>query len=50
MSQLRDRRVDLTLEEKRALVAKLLKERAAAGRAAPGLVHRTIEQQASRTP
>src|SRR5262249_15618746 len=49
MSQLKDRRLDLTLEEKRALVAKLLKEKAAAGRAAPGFVHRLIEQQASRT-
>jgi amino acid adenylation domain-containing protein len=50
MSQLKDRRVDLTLEEKRALVAKLLREKAAAGRAVPGLVHRMIEEQAARTP
>jgi hypothetical protein len=50
MSQLRDRRAGLTLEEKRALVARLLKEKAAAGRAVPGLVHRAIEQQAARTP
>jgi amino acid adenylation domain-containing protein len=50
MTQLKDRRVDLTLEEKRALVARLLTEKAAAGRAVPGVVHRMIEQQASRTP
>src|SRR5262245_37756116 len=50
MSQLKDWRVDLTLEEKRALVAKLLKEKAAAGRAVRGLVHHMIEEQASRTP
>src|SRR5215471_867005 len=50
MSQLTVRRRGLTLEEKRALVAKLLKEKAAAGRAVPGLVHRVIEQQASRRP
>jgi amino acid adenylation domain-containing protein len=50
MSQLKDRRVGLTLEEKRDLVAKLLKQRAVAGRAVPALVHREIEQQASQTP
>jgi len=50
MSQLKDRRVDLTLEEKRALIARLLKEKAATDRAVPGLVHRMIEDQASRTP
>jgi non-ribosomal peptide synthetase component F len=50
MNQLKDRRLGLTLEQKRALVAKLLKEKAAAGQAVPGLVHRVIEKQASRTP
>ena len=50
MSQVKERRDDLTLEEKRALVARLLKEKAAGGRAGPGLVHRWIEAQAARTP
>ena len=45
MSQLKDRRVDLTLEEKRALVARLLKEKAATGRAVPGFAHRMIIYQ-----
>src|SRR5579875_3880284 len=50
MSQLRDRRADLTLKEKRALAARLLREEAAASRSTPGLGHRMIERQASRTP
>jgi amino acid adenylation domain-containing protein len=50
MGQVKERRVDLTLEEKRALVARLLKEKAAAGRGAAGLVHRWFEAQAARTP
>jgi amino acid adenylation domain-containing protein len=50
MSQLNGRRAELTLEEKRALVAKLIEEKAAAGRTAPGFIHRMFEEQASRTP
>ena len=47
MSQVKDRRVELTLEQKRTLVARLLKEKAA-GRTTRGLVHRWFEIQAAR--
>jgi amino acid adenylation domain-containing protein len=50
MSQLKDRRVDLTVEKKRALVARLLKEKAAAAGAVRDPVHRMIEGQVTRTP
>lgn len=50
MSQVKGTRVELTLEEKRALVARLLAEKAAASRASPDLVHRWFEAQAARTP
>ena len=42
--------VELTLEQKRELVARLLREKAGLNRDEPGLVHRLIEVQAARTP
>ena len=50
MSQVKEPRVELTLEQKRALVARLLKEKAAAGRTARGLVHRWFGDPVARTP
>ena len=42
--------VELTLGQKRGLVARLLREKAGLKRGGPGLVHRLIEVQAARTP
>ena len=42
--------VELTLDQKRGLVARLLREKAGLHRDGPGLVHRLIEVQAARTP
>ena len=42
--------VELTLGQKRRLVARLLREKAGLKRGGPGLVHRLIEVQAARTP
>ena len=42
--------VELTLGQKRRLVARLLREKAGLKRGGPGLVHRLIEMQAARTP
>ncbi len=48
MSQLKEPRAELTLEQKRALVARLLKEKADRSRSVP--VHHRIEEQVARTP
>ncbi len=48
MSQLKEPRAELTLEQKRALVARLLKEKADRSASVP--VHRRIEEQVVRTP
>ena len=50
MSQVKDRRVELTLEQKRALVARLLEGEGGGSNDCGGLVHRWIEAQAARTP
>ncbi len=42
--------IELTLEQKRRLVARMLRENAGPGRAVPNLVHRAIEMQAARVP
>ncbi|HKM51847.1 MAG TPA: AMP-binding protein, partial [Isosphaeraceae bacterium] len=42
--------VELTLGQKRGLVARLLREKAGLKRGGSGLVHRLIEVQAARTP
>jgi non-ribosomal peptide synthetase component F len=49
VSQALDRTDELSAEEKRALLARLLREKAAA-RAAEACVHRLFEAQAARTP
>src|SRR5271166_492038 len=49
MSHLKES-VELTLGQKRRLVARLLREKAGLKRGGPGLVHRLIEMQAARTP
>jgi amino acid adenylation domain-containing protein len=43
-------RGELTLQQKRALVARLLREQAALDRGGPSLVHRRVEMQSARTP
>ena len=43
-------RTGLTLEQKRALAARLLRERGGAPQDGPPLVHRWFEAQASRRP
>ena len=50
MSQITRSRAELTLEEKRALVARLIKEQGATVRTGHRLVHRWFEAQAARTP
>ncbi|HZW29206.1 MAG TPA: amino acid adenylation domain-containing protein, partial [Isosphaeraceae bacterium] len=50
MSHASASRTGLTLEQKRALAARLLKERGGAPQDGPGLVHRWIEAQARRSP
>src|SRR5438270_2880267 len=45
-----DRTAQLSSEEKRALVARLLREKAASARSADASVHRLFEAQAARTP
>ncbi|MHB1558888.1 MAG: amino acid adenylation domain-containing protein [Isosphaeraceae bacterium] len=50
MSTLRKPRVELTLDEKRELVGRLLREKAAARESGPGLVHRWFEAQAADSP
>ena len=39
--------IELTLEQKRELVARLLREKAGVSRDEPSLVHRWIEEQAN---
>ncbi len=48
--KLAEQSVGLSLEQKRELVARLLRDRADPERDRPGLVHRRIEIQAGRTP
>src|SRR4051812_22500861 len=44
------RPANLSPEEKRALLARMLKEKSAAAKAADSCVHRMIEAQAARSP
>ncbi len=50
MSKTLKKTADLSPEEKRALVARLLREKAGAARAADPLVHQLVSAQAARTP
>src|SRR4051812_19242514 len=50
MSSTSQKKADLTPDEKRALLARVLGGKAAAARLREGLAHRLIEAQAARTP
>ena len=50
MSSIEEKTAGLTLEQKRVLVARLLREKAGGRRPAPGFAHRLFEERARKSP